>query len=231
MNVIEAQGLIKRFGHRLVLNGLNFQARAGEQVAVIGANGAGKTTLLRILALLTRPDSGKVCIAGCPPSNQTTARASLGVLLHQSLLYGDLTVEENLRFYGRLYNISTLETRLTETLDRIGLSQRRKDPAHTLSRGMQQRLAIGRAILHDPEILLFDEPYTGLDPEAATMLDNLLREWGKRGRTVILTAHEPSRLAGLVTRVDILAKGVILSSLTPEDLNHESLFLLLSSPP
>lgn len=230
MNVIEAQGLIKRFGHRLVLNGLNFQARAGERVAVIGANGAGKTTLLRILALLTRPDSGRVCIAGGLPSNQTTARARLGVLLHQPLLYGDLTVEENLRFYGRLYNIPTLETRLTETLDRIGLSRRRREPTRTLSRGMQQRLAIGRAILHDPEILLFDEPYTGLDPEAAAMLDDLLREWGERGRTVILTAHDPSRLTGLVTRVDILAKGVISSSLAPEDLNHKPFSPPFSSP-
>lgn len=216
MNVIEAHGLIKRFGHRTVLNGLNFQARAGERVAVIGANGAGKTTLLRILALLTRPDSGRVHIADCSPANRAAARARLGVLLHQPLFYGDLTVEENLRFYGRLYNIPALERRVTEVLTRIGLNQRRGEPTRSLSRGMQQRLAIGRAILHDPEVLLLDEPYTGLDQEAAAMLDALLREWSERGRAVILTAHESAPLAGLVTRVDILAKGVIASSAAPE---------------
>lgn len=213
MNVIEAHGLIKRFGRRTVLDGLNFQARAGERVAVIGANGAGKTTLLRILALLTRPDSGRVCIADGSPASRAAARAHLGVLLHQPLLYGDLTVEENLRFYGRLYNIPALETRLTEVLTRIGLNQRRAESTRTLSRGMQQRLAIGRAILHDPEVLLLDEPYTGLDQEASAMLNELLREWSERGRTVILTAHESAHLAGLVTRVDSLAGGVIASSI------------------
>ncbi len=223
MIVIEAQGLIKQFGHRKVLNGLNFQARAGERVAVIGANGAGKTTLLRILALLTRPDSGRVRIADCLPSNQAAARAHLGVLLHQPLLYGDLTVEENLRFYGRLYNLPALETRLIEVLARTGLNQRRSESTRTLSRGMQQRLAIARAILHDPHVLLLDEPYNGLDQEATAMLEELLQEWSERGRAVILTAHEPARLAGLVTRVDILAGGVISSSLAPEELNRRSL--------
>jgi heme exporter protein A len=139
-------------------------------------------------------------------------RRILGVVSHQPLLYGDLTAEENLRFYARMYGLVDPEPRVREILDTVGLAKRRRDLVRQFSRGMQQRLAIGRAILHNPEVMLFDEPHTGLDPEAASMLDGLLSDVAARGRTVVMTSHDLARASGLASRVDILARGVIARS-------------------
>jgi len=165
--VIVVKKLVKRFGLKAVLKGLDFEVQPGEFVALLGPNGAGKTTFLRVLASLSRPSLGSVQVAGYKlPDEAAAVRARLGVVSHLPLLYGDLTAEENLRFYGRMYNISNLEPRITEVLEMVGLDNRRRDLVRTYSRGMQQRLAIGRAVLHDPDVMLFDEPYTGLDQDA-----------------------------------------------------------------
>src|SRR5450759_4264605 len=175
--MIEVHHLTKRFGPKLVLRNLEFKVAQGEFVALLGPNGAGKTTFLRILASLSRPTLGEVRVAGFHlPEQAAAVRQRLGVVSHMPLLYGDLTAEENLQFYGRMYNISDLNGRIREVLELIGLSARRKDMVRTFSRGMQQRLAIGRAVLHDPDVMLFDEPYTGLDPDASEMLDSVLKE-------------------------------------------------------
>jgi heme exporter protein A len=211
--MIDVRRLVKTFGWKPVLRGLDFHVEPGEFVALLGPNGAGKTTFLRILASLSRPSMGDVTVGGYRlPGQAAAVRRILGVVSHQPLLYGDLTAEENLRFFGRLYGVPRLELRLGEVLEMIGLSVRRRDLVRQYSRGMQQRLAIGRAVLHEPEIMLFDEPHTGLDQEASQMLDGVLRQVAARGRTVVMTSHDLLRSAELATRVDILSRGVIAAS-------------------
>jgi len=222
--MIVVRKLVKRFGLKTVLRGLDFMVDAGEFVAIIGPNGAGKTTFLRILATLSRPSLGEVAIAGFAlPTHAAAVRRRLGVVTHLPLLYGDLTAEENLRFYGRLYNLDSLNKRVAEVLQLVGLFERRFDLVRTFSRGMQQRLAIGRAVLHDPEVILFDEPHTGLDQEACAMLDNVLAEVAARGRTVVMTSHDLMRVSELASRFDVLSKGVIVASATREQLQPDQL--------
>jgi heme exporter protein A len=211
--MIKVRRLVKTFGPKPVLRGLDFQVSKGEFVALLGPNGAGKTTFLRILATLSRPKMGEVIVAGHHlPEEAAAVRRRLGVVSHQPLLYGDLSAEQNLRFYGWMYGVGELDRRMDEVLHLVGLNHRRRDLVRQFSRGMQQRLAIGRAILHRPDILLFDEPHTGLDQEAAAMLDQVLREIASAGRTVVMTSHNISRAADLADRVDILSKGVITAS-------------------
>jgi len=222
--MIKVHKLVKRFGSKTVLRGLDFDVQAGEFVALLGPNGAGKTTFLRILASLSRPTLGTVQVAGYAlPEQAGSVRARLGVVTHMPLLYGDLSAEENLQFYGRLYGITELNRRVQEVLDLIGLTLRRRDLVRTFSRGMQQRLAIGRAILHDPEVVLFDEPHTGLDQDACDMLDELLRDVAGRGRTVVMTSHDLARVEDLATRFDVLSRGVISASARRADLGKNNL--------
>ena len=222
--MIEVRNLVKRFGGKTVLRGLEFDVQPGEFVALLGPNGAGKTTFLRILASLSQPTLGQVRVAGYSLPNQSAAvRARLGVLSHLPLLYGDLTAEENLQFYGRLYGVPALQKRISEVLEMTGLIARRHDLVRTFSRGMQQRLAIGRAIIHDPEVMLFDEPYTGLDQDASLMLDKLLKTVAAQGRTVVMTSHDLARAQDLATRFDILSRGTIAASATRRQLGRGNL--------
>jgi len=179
----------------------------------LGPNGAGKTTLLRVLSSLSRPSQGWVKIAGYAlPEQAAQVRGRLGVLSHQPLLYGDLTAEENLRFFGRMYDLKNVSSRSAEVLELVGLSDRAGDLVRTFSRGMQQRLAIARAVLHQPQVLLFDEPHTGLDQEASRMLDEILLEIASQDKTIVMTSHDLSRAADLASRFDILSKGRIVAS-------------------
>jgi len=227
MIMITAHKLVKRFGLKTVLRGLNFEVNQGEFVALLGPNGAGKTTFLRILASLSKPSMGEVNIAGYRLPHQAAAvRNRLGVVSHLPLLYGDLSAEENLRFYARMYGIPNQNKRISEVLDLVGLYPRRRDLVRTFSRGMQQRLAIGRAVLHDPEVMLFDEPHTGLDQDACAMLDNVLQEVAARGRTVVMTSHDLARAADLASRFDILSRGVITNSVQRVDINTDNLLAI-----
>ena len=222
--MIQVKKLVKRFGLKTVLRGLDFEVQPGEFVALLGPNGAGKTTFLRILASLSRPSMGAVDIAGYNlPKQAAAVRARLGVVSHMPLLYDDLTAEENLRFFARMYGLSHADTRITEVLEMVGLAARRRDLVRTFSRGMQQRLAIGRAVLHDPEVMLFDEPYTGLDQDASSMLDSVLKTVAGQGRTVVMTSHDLARTEDLATRFDILSRGVISASSTREGLGTGNL--------
>ncbi|HET9588721.1 MAG TPA: heme ABC exporter ATP-binding protein CcmA [Anaerolineales bacterium] len=222
--MITVKKLVKRFGLKTVLRGVDFAVQPGEFVALLGPNGAGKTTFLRILASLSRPSLGEVSIAGYKlPHEAAKVRARLGVVSHLPLLYGDLTAEENLRFYARMYNIPDIEIRIKEVLEMVGLDARRRDLVRTFSRGMQQRLAIGRAVLHDPDVVLFDEPYTGLDQDASAMLDEVLKTVAAKGRTVVMTSHDLARAEDLATRFDILSRGVISASASHKELRRTNL--------
>jgi len=222
--MISVRKLVKRFGTKTVLRGLDFEARQGEFVAILGPNGAGKTTFLRILASLSRPTLGDLQIAGYRlPAQAAAVRSRLGVVTHLPLLYGDLSAEENLRFYGRMYQVENLNERITEVLNLVGLFQYRRELVRTFSRGMQQRLSIGRAIIHDPEVMLFDEPHTGLDQDACDMLDALLRNVAALGRTVLITSHDLARVESLAGRFDVLSRGVITSSVERSNLGQRNL--------
>ncbi len=222
--MIEVKKLVKRFGMKSVLRGVDFRVERGEFVALLGPNGAGKTTFLRILSSLARPSLGEVKVAGYSLPNQAAqVRARLGVVSHMPLLYGDLTAQENLEFYARMYGIADPQSRIATVLDLVGLASRRNDLVRTFSRGMAQRLAIGRAVLHDPEVILFDEPYTGLDQDASTMLDEVLKSVAAQGRTVVMTSHDLARAEDLATRFDILTRGVIAASSSREALGNNNL--------
>jgi len=213
-----------------VLKGMDFSVEEGQFVALLGPNGAGKSTFLRILSSLTRPSMGVVSVAGFElPKDAAEVRQRLGVVSHQPLLYVDLTATENLKFYGKMYNIPNIDERITEVLEMVGLTKRRDDLVRTYSRGMQQRLAIGRAVIHDPDVVLFDEPYTGLDQDASAMLDSVLRTVAAKGRTVVMTSHDLGRTEDLATRFDVLSRGKIAASATKADFGTGNLLSFYKS--
>jgi heme exporter protein A len=207
---IEVRKLTKAFGHQAALRGVDLQVGEGEFLALFGPNGAGKTTLIRIVASLTRPTGGTVRIRGEELGKAgTSLRQQIGLISHNPLLYGDLTPDENLRFFARMYDLEDPAARIDAVLEQVGLLARRHDPVRTFSRGMVQRLTIARAILHDPAIMLLDEPYTGLDLQAADMLRAVLEELAASNRTVILTTHNLEQGLEMCDRAAILNKGKV----------------------
>jgi heme ABC exporter ATP-binding subunit CcmA len=187
--IVRARGLGRRFGERPILSGLDLDLEAGEFLLVTGPNGAGKTTLMRLLAGLLAPTSGTLEIR--------SDRGRIGFLGHEPLVYGELTALENLDLYGRLYRVPERRERTGMLLERFGLWEARAKPASLLSRGMLQRLALCRALLHDPELLLLDEPFSALDSEGVELLDAELA--GHGSKTVVVASHQPERLAGYAT--------------------------------
>ncbi len=209
--MIEIRNLTKSFGPRTALAGVDLSIDQGEFITLVGPNGAGKTTLLRILATLTRPTSGTVRIAGHDPSHEGEhARRRIGFLSHRTILYDDLTAEQNLRFYARMYDLNGADARIDDLLERVGLTLRRRDLVRTFSRGMKQRLALARAVLHRPAVLLLDEPYTGLDPGAAEVLTDLLIQLAGGGCSILMTTHNLDRGLTLGQRVILLNRGKIV---------------------
>ena len=233
--MIEIRGLVKAFGRKVVLRGVDLSIEPGEAVVLFGPNGAGKTTLMRIVATLSRPTAGTVRVGGIDLSYAPDAvRQQLGFVSHVPLLYENLTAEENLRFFGRLYGLGDLETRIDAMLRQVGLVARRHDLVRTFSRGMVQRLSIARALLADPSVLLLDEPDTGLDQHAAALLHRLIAQVaGAQGvegsqvrrASVLLTTHNLERGWEWADRVAILAGGRIAfqarcADLTPTELRE-----------
>ena len=207
--MIEARGLTRRFGGTLALDGVSFEVAEGAKVALLGANGAGKTTLLALLSTLLTPSEGGASVAGHDlASNASALRASIGVLTHRPMLYEELTPEENLRFFARLYSVADAEARIEELLRAVGLWLRRDEPTAVLSRGYHQRLAIARALLHRPPVLLLDEPETGLDREALELLDRLVLH--APGLTVLAATHLRERVASWADGVLELERGRLL---------------------
>ena len=188
---VQARALEKSYGEYPVLWNLDLSVPWGQTLVLFGANGAGKTTLLRILATHVRPDHGSIAVAGHNlRTRPEEVRRRIGVVGHRSLLYDDLTCRENLIYYGRLYGLKDHKPRVDEVLEKVGLSSRADHRVRTLSNGMQKRAAIARAILHQPDVLLLDEPEAGLDLESVSILGTLLAEWTGLGRSVIMTTHD-----------------------------------------
>lgn len=209
--MIKLQGLVKQYGTNLVLRGVDLHVGAGEFVTLVGSNGAGKSTLMRIVATLLQPTAGNVQIGGWSlPKQAGRVRRHIGLVSHYSLLYGDLTAAENLAFFAKLYQLDNQEERVLAALKKVGLYARQRDAVSTFSRGMVQRLTIARATLHEPDILLLDEPYTGLDQDASRLLDDLLREEHKNGRSILMITHDLSHGLNLCDRVAILNRGKIV---------------------
>jgi len=207
---IRVRKLTKAFGHHAALRGVDLELAEGEFLTLFGPNGAGKTTLIRILASLARPSSGAVHICGQDLGKEATAvRRQIGLISHNPLLYGDLTADENLHFFARMYDLPDAAARINAVLEQVGLVSRRRDPVRTYSRGMVQRLTIARAVLHDPAIMLLDEPYTGLDLQAADMLRGVLQKLAASNRTVILTTHNLEQGLEMCSRAAVLNRGRI----------------------
>jgi heme exporter protein A len=207
---IEVKRLTKTYGEHYALRGIDLSVKWGDFLAIFGPNGAGKTTLLKVLATVVKPSSGDVSVAGLNlREDAVKVRHRIGVVSHQTLLYDDLSAYENLKFYGKMYEVSDLKDRINQLVAKVGLESRLHDPVRTLSRGMQQRLAIARALIHDPPILLLDEPATGLDQQASAMLANIIASMLTGQRTVIMTTHSLEQGAALSNRIMIMADGKI----------------------
>ncbi len=185
---VEIEGLARHYGEREALSDVSLSLQSGQTLVVFGPNGAGKTTLLRILATLLRPHAGRVAVLGSPlPEDAWAVRGRIGLLGHEPLLYRELTARENLRFHAQLHDVAP--ARVEELLDAVQISHRADEPLRTLSRGMVQRVAVARAVLHDPELLLLDEPRSNLDPAAVELVDPLIG--CTSGRTRVICSHDP----------------------------------------
>jgi heme exporter protein A len=204
MAAIELDGLERRYGERVALAGVSARVDPGQTLAVLGGNGAGKTTLLRVLAGLLRPHGGTARVLGAElPSERWQLPGKVGYLGHEPLLYRDLSGRENLRYHARLHGVP--EARVAELLGQVGMEGRADDPVRELSRGMVQRIAVARAVLHDPPLLLLDEPRANLDPAAAELLEPLIGR--ASGRTRVLVSHDVQRALAEADSVLRLKRG------------------------
>jgi len=206
--VVEARGLVREYGSVVAVDGVDLALGEGEFLTIFGPNGAGKSSLLGMLGGALRPTRGSVAVRGMPlDPGEVAWRARIGMLSHRGFLYAQLTAAENLRFYGKLFGLEDLDERIPERLERVGLAARASSPVFALSHGMRQRLALARALLHDPDFVLLDEPFTGLDPSAAALLHRVLGELRDGRRTVVMVTHNLSEGLALATRVAIQVRG------------------------
>lgn len=204
---IQTEGLCKAFGDRRAVDNLSIELPEGSFLSIFGPNGAGKTTLLRMLSTLARPTDGSAYVAGIDLREEADeARRHIGMISHNSMLYPDLTAEQNLMLYARLYGVVNPEQRVMEMLSAVELKHRRLDAVRTFSRGMTQRLSIARALIHDPEIVFLDEPYSGLDPHAVEILDELIAKH-REGRTFVMVSHDLQKGFDMCTHALVMAKG------------------------
>jgi len=205
--IIEASELTRAFGSRKAVAGLTFSLAPGDCLAVFGPNGAGKTTLLRLLAGLLKPSSGSARLAGIPLPGGTLARSRVGLISHHTMLYEALSARENVSFAARLYGIRDPRTRVDDALSRMSMTERADAPVRLLSRGMQQRVSIARAMVHSPQVILADEPYNGLDESGARALTALLRELRSAGTAIVIVTHNLAEGLSLATHAAVMQRG------------------------
>ena len=221
---IQVKGLSKAFGRTSVLRDLELEVPRGQVLTLLGPNGSGKTTLLKILATLSKADSGRILIEGLDPAHQgPQVRRSIGVVTHDPLLYEDLSGRENLRFFARMFSLRGIEERIEHVTALMGMTPRLDQKVGTMSHGMRKRLSIARAILHDPPVLLMDEPESGLDQEALGMLDALISKELNPLRTVLMTTHSLERAVAVGQRMAILANGKLAYEESLEHAGTEAL--------
>ena len=220
----EAKKLCKAYGVQRVLQNLDISLQSGELVCLLGPNGAGKSTLIRLLSGLLKPTAGEITIDDALVDfSEAEVRRKIGLILHQTFLYEQLTGLENLQLYARLYGTRLKESDLKHLMVRVGLGKVRPVPVRSYSRGMKQRLTIARALLNNPQILLLDEPYTGLDQQGSAMLNQLLAEEQENQRIILLTTNELSFIRQVASRFDILHRGRIAESIPNANLSLDEL--------
>ncbi len=209
--MIKIEGLSKSFGSFYALRNIYLEINTGEFWIIVGPNGAGKTTLLKIIATLSQPSKGKIEIDQTASSkDRLSIRKQIGFIGHQSFLYHNLTAEENLKFYARMYQLDNAAERIASLLERVGLSERKADLVRTFSRGMQQRLSIGRALLADPKIILLDEPFSGLDQSAIDNFVDLFSSLISLDRVIMMTTHNLQLGLQLASHFVIINRGRIV---------------------
>ena len=218
MSAIVVNGLTKRFSERAAVEDVSFRVERGEVFGFLGPNGAGKTTTVRMLTTVLRPTAGDAEVAGMPvrPDTGPELRRRIGVMSENPGLYLKLSVEENLQFFAGLYGVPAPEQRIAQALEAMGLSERRADPAGSLSKGLRQRTALARALLPEPEVLFLDEPTSGLDPEASLEVRDLIDSLRRRGMTVFLTTHRLEEAERLCDRVGIINTRLVTVGPTAE---------------
>jgi ABC-type multidrug transport system ATPase subunit len=208
---IQAEGLKKSFGNFDALCGVDLHVKRGEFMTLFGPNGAGKTTLIKLLATLTSPTSGTLSVYGYDVRKDVNnIRSVIGVISHDPYLYDNLSAFENIKFFGTLYGLDDVDNRARSVIKQVGLERRMNDLVRTFSRGMKQRLTVARAIVHEPKILLLDEPYTGLDQHGAQIFGEMLSDLKSQRRTILMTTHNIDEGLDLSDRIGILAKGKIV---------------------
>ncbi len=208
MSYLKVRKLTKSFGHLNALNEVDLDLEKGKLIAIFGGNGAGKTTLIKIISTLMQPTSGKVTLNGYDSKKESEKlRSSIGLVSHSLFLYSELNAIENLRYYGRLYGVSDLDNRIKELLGKFGLLPRMYDSVRTYSRGMLQRLALARAVVHNPDFLLLDEPFTGLDRAASRILTEHMKEHKESGGTILLVTHNIQRGYEAADLLSIMSEG------------------------
>lgn len=222
--MININNVSKLYGRFHALENLDLTIAPNDFVAVLGRNGAGKTTFLKILATLLKPTTGNILINGHNIRKDAyNVLRQMGMVSHQSYIYNDLTAKENLAFYAAFYDLKDPDKRILNLLDKVGLAHRSDESVRRFSRGMQQRLSIARALLHNPMILLLDEPYSGLDQKASEFLDHILREYHQAGHCILIVSHDIERIAGIAKRAIVFDKGKVawdrsLTGIMPSDL-------------
>ncbi len=218
--MVTARGLVHAYGERRAVDGVDLDLAPGERVALAGANGAGKSTLLRMLATLVRPKAGTLTVLGhAIPDAARAARTGIGYLAHDPLVYLDLTARQNLELYGDLYGVADRDARITDLLDDVGLAVRAEDTVRTFSRGMAQRLALARMLLHRPRLLLLDEPHASLDAAGADRLDRELDAARDDGRAAVIVTHDVERVARVADRLVVLRAGRVVLDTPMGDLD------------
>ena len=222
---LQSENIRKTYGHFTALAGVSLNIKRGEFLTLFGRNGAGKTTFLKVAATLVRPTQGKLHIEGIDVDEKSEeARRHIGFLSHNTYVYRDLSPLENLRFFARLYGVDGSDERLKALLDRVGLRRRMNDPVRAFSRGLNQRVGIARVMLHDPSLILLDEPYTGLDAHAVETLNTMLDEAHSRGKTVILTTHDLEHGLRASTRAVIIDRGQVVFDQAASDQSTRSAY-------
>ncbi|MEH7301212.1 heme ABC exporter ATP-binding protein CcmA [Neobacillus drentensis] len=215
--MIDIKKLTKQADNKLILRGIDLSIKKGETVAILGPNGAGKSTLLKVLATLIKPTSGLVKINGLDlKKDHIEIKKTLGYLPHSSLLYDHYSPLENLVFFGNIYGVKNVEEKAIQLVKEVGLSFFLNEPVKNFSRGMIQRIAIARAIVHDPEVLLLDEPHTGLDQGAITILNNVILSMKDKGATTLMVTHDFKQAAEICDRIIIVKNGKIVDDFKME---------------